>query len=103
MLGCCYDQMMRRKLALEREALQKDSHVEQMEQFVKSLLGMLLKVRDSIEEQMAGQSETIDSEAESACGPGFNPIPNRNLVKMVATLMVIWAFFFFRSFWTSES
>ena len=103
MLACCYEQMMMRKRALERqEAAKKESQIEQLEMTVKDLISMLIKVRESLEGQLAGQTEKINPEIESACEEDFYPIPNPMLAKMTALLLVIWAFFFLRGYWTLE-
>ena len=104
MLACCYEQMMLRKRALEKqEASKKDSQIEQLENTVKDLISMLIKVRESLEGQLAGQTETINPEIESACDDNFHPIPNPILAKMTALLLVIWAFFFLRGYCTSDN
>ncbi len=104
MLACCYEQMMMRKRYLERqEAAKKESQIEQLENTVKDLISMLIKVRESLEGQLSGKTDTMSPEIESACVDDFNPIPNPMLAKMTALLLVIWAFFFLRGYWTLEN
>lgn len=100
-LACCYNQMMLRKRILEKqETAKKDAQMEQLESTVKDLIGMLIKVRESLEGQLSGQTETMSPEIESACVDNF--IPNPMLAKMTALLLVIWAFFFLRGYWNLE-
>lgn len=101
MLACCYNQMMLRKQILERqEAAKKGAQMEQLETTVKDLIGMLIKVRESLEGQLFGQTKTMSPEIESAGVDNY--IPNPMLAKMTALLLVIWAFFFLRGYWNLE-
>jgi hypothetical protein len=94
--------MLRKQILERQEAAKKASQMEELEKTVKDLIGMLIKVRESLEGQLSGKSETMSPGIESACVDDFNPIPNPMLAKMTALLLVIWAFFFLRGYCTSE-